>query len=116
MSSPEENRPRAVRFDEEVIKEHDKDRGTRTKIDEPKTPYVNAPDTLDDLKNTSFKPVNIEELRARLLADQTSNKPQQVGTAKDKAAAFNKQRKQHYNEFHQIQKLRSQGGLLDDDE
>ena len=28
-----------VRWDEEVIKEHDKDRGTRMKIDEPPTPY-----------------------------------------------------------------------------
>ena len=28
-----------VTFDEEVIAEHDKDRGTRKKIDEPKTPY-----------------------------------------------------------------------------
>lgn len=29
-----------VKFDEETIAEHDKDRGTRTKIDEPKTPYA----------------------------------------------------------------------------
>ncbi len=28
-----------VKFDEEVIQEHDKDRGTRQKIDEAKTPY-----------------------------------------------------------------------------
>jgi len=28
-----------VKFDEAIIEEHDKDRGTRTKIDEPKTPY-----------------------------------------------------------------------------
>lgn len=31
---------RNVRFDEETIAEHDKERGTRMKIDEPKTPYV----------------------------------------------------------------------------
>ena len=31
---------RAVRFDEATIAEHDKERGTRMKIDEPKTPYV----------------------------------------------------------------------------
>jgi protein phosphatase inhibitor 2 len=29
-----------VKFDEEVIAEHDLDRGTRMKIDEPKTPYA----------------------------------------------------------------------------
>lgn len=28
-----------VKFDEETIQEHDKDRGTRQKITEPKTPY-----------------------------------------------------------------------------
>ena len=28
-----------VKFDEETIAEHDQDRGTRQKIDEPKTPY-----------------------------------------------------------------------------
>jgi hypothetical protein len=28
-----------VKFDEVTIAEHDKDRGTRTKITEPKTPY-----------------------------------------------------------------------------
>ena len=28
-----------VKFDEDTIAEHDKDRGTRTKITEPKTPY-----------------------------------------------------------------------------
>lgn len=28
-----------MKFDEEIIAEHDKDRGTRQKIVEPKTPY-----------------------------------------------------------------------------
>ena len=31
---------RTVKFDEATIAEHDKERGTRMKIDEPKTPYV----------------------------------------------------------------------------
>jgi hypothetical protein len=37
-----------VKFDEEVIAEHDKDRGTRQKIDEPKTPYEENADILQD--------------------------------------------------------------------
>ena len=38
-----------MRFDEEVIAEHDKERGTRTKIDEPKTPYeADAPHNDED--------------------------------------------------------------------
>lgn len=38
-----------VRFDEEIIAEHDKLRGTRQKIDEPKTPYhLHNVDAVDD--------------------------------------------------------------------
>lgn len=37
-----------VKFDEEVIAEHDKDRGTRQKIDEPKTPYEEGQEILQD--------------------------------------------------------------------
>ena len=33
-------RKRSVKWDEETISEHDKDRGTRQKIDEPDTPFV----------------------------------------------------------------------------
>jgi hypothetical protein len=29
-----------IKFDEEIIAEHDKSRGTRQKISEPKTPYA----------------------------------------------------------------------------
>ena len=36
---PEQHDSDHVKFDEEVIQEHDKDRGTRQKISEPKTPY-----------------------------------------------------------------------------
>lgn len=34
-----ESHSKGVRWDEEVIKEHDKERGTRQRIDEPKTPF-----------------------------------------------------------------------------
>lgn len=37
-----------IKFDEEVIAEHDKSRGTRQKIDEPKTPYANDDDDMID--------------------------------------------------------------------
>ena len=33
-----------VKFDEEAIELHDQDRGTRMKIDEPKTPYATEKD------------------------------------------------------------------------
>ena len=37
-----QHNPDHVKFDEEIIAEHDKDRGTRQKISEPKTPYEEA--------------------------------------------------------------------------
>ena len=33
---------KSVAFNEEEIQEHDKDRGTRMKIEEPKTPYMTS--------------------------------------------------------------------------
>ena len=42
MATCPESHTHEVKFDEETIAEHDKDRGTRTKIDEPKTPYEEA--------------------------------------------------------------------------
>lgn len=37
-----------MKFDEEIIAEHDKDRGTRQKISEPKTPYANEDEAMVD--------------------------------------------------------------------
>jgi len=37
-----------VHWDEQVIAEHDKERGTRQKIDEPDTPFVRSPQTTSD--------------------------------------------------------------------
>lgn len=37
-----------VHWDEQAIAEHDKERGTRQKIDEPDTPYVRSPQTASD--------------------------------------------------------------------
>mmetsp|Transcript_21364 Transcript_21364/g.63712 ORF Transcript_21364/g.63712 Transcript_21364/m.63712 type:complete len:460 (+) Transcript_21364:86-1465(+) len=39
--------PGHVRWDEEVLAEHDKERGTRQKIDEPDTPFVRSPTASD---------------------------------------------------------------------
>eukprot|EP00435_Cladocopium_sp_Y103_P072624 s216_g40.t2 len=42
-----------VHWDEECIAEHDKDRGTRQKIDEPDTPFVRSPTVSDDEEEKS---------------------------------------------------------------
>ena len=38
---------KSVAFNEEEIQEHDKDRGTRMKIEEPKTPYLTSQTNLE---------------------------------------------------------------------
>jgi protein phosphatase inhibitor 2 len=53
-SSGGHSRPDHVRFDEEIIAEHDKLRGTRQKIDEPNTPYhQHNVEAVDDDDNAS---------------------------------------------------------------
>mmetsp|Transcript_47943 Transcript_47943/g.111866 ORF Transcript_47943/g.111866 Transcript_47943/m.111866 type:complete len:591 (-) Transcript_47943:140-1912(-) len=37
-----------VHWDEQIIAEHDKERGTRQKIDEPDTPFIRSPQTASD--------------------------------------------------------------------
>merc|ERR1719356_331946 len=42
-----------VHWDEQAIEEHNKERGTRQKIDEPDTPYVRSPQTASDSEGAS---------------------------------------------------------------
>ncbi len=56
MSTPSSGKPRrrsALTWDEETIALHDKDRGTRQKIDEPDTPYTTYTPN-DDLSDDRF--------------------------------------------------------------
>eukprot|EP00448_Togula_jolla_P040295 CAMPEP_0170630894 /NCGR_PEP_ID=MMETSP0224-20130122/34286_1 /TAXON_ID=285029 /ORGANISM="Togula jolla, Strain CCCM 725" /LENGTH=211 /DNA_ID=CAMNT_0010959067 /DNA_START=82 /DNA_END=717 /DNA_ORIENTATION=- len=53
MATPERRAKRRrddvhVQWDEETIAEHDKERGTRQKIDEPPTPFVRSPEAASD--------------------------------------------------------------------
>merc|ERR1740138_1232954 len=43
-----EKNPNHVTWDEDAIREHDKERGTRQKIDEPDTPFVRSPQSASD--------------------------------------------------------------------
>ncbi|CAD7925626.1 unnamed protein product [Amoebophrya sp. A25] len=86
----------AVTWDEEAIAEHDKERGTRQKIDEPKTPYV-GPST------PAPAPVAAMDLAAKLTAlseEQTA--------AEEKKADFEDKRKKHYNEGLKIKEVMAQ--------
>ena len=56
-----------VKFDEYTIAEHDKERGTRTKISEPKTPYQEAEEADVEMHDCSqSEKVADEEIRHHL--------------------------------------------------
>ena len=47
-----------IRWDEETIAEHDKERGTRQKIDEPNTPFAHHPGAAEEESNDDMIGVN----------------------------------------------------------
>lgn len=133
------NSRRGLTWDEAVIEEHNKERGTRQKILEPPTPYAYTSDHEDELEDEEDtedvrgaekpmlkdpKPVEIKdslaELNAKLeyhkhLAEE--NPSGLVAGRKDEKKTFSDRRAEHYNEFKVIQALRAKkGGVLDDDE
>jgi len=80
----EQNKAQAISWDEWTIAEHDKDRGTRQVIDEPKTPFV----TSQNLKEAALA----EALELKL----NEAKDEQEKTEENKKA-FEEKRKRHYN-------------------
>ncbi|CAG9324859.1 unnamed protein product [Blepharisma stoltei] len=73
---------RGIQWDEEVIKEHDKERGTRMKVTEPKTPY----------NYMDIEEVN-EEIRTEEVLNDASKELEKVR----KKQEFEERRKQHYH-------------------
>eukprot|EP00438_Fugacium_kawagutii_P016156 Skav224590 [mRNA] locus=scaffold2684:133988:142555:- [translate_table: standard] len=56
-----------VTWDEECIAEHDKERGTRQKIDEPDTPFVRSPTGSDDeAEEKPLEPPAVAKSRPRV--------------------------------------------------
>ena len=80
-----------VRFDESIIAEHDKERGTRMTIDEPETPFARSP-LLSESEDESVHGRHAAQFNLDVVS-QTS------GRSEDEQAAFKAKRKAHYNEF-----------------
>jgi len=73
-----------VKWDEQCIAEHDKERGTRQKIDEPDTPFVRSPETSDSEDDTSGHVSGTSKPRGRPVAE-TAQVPE--GCEETRAAA-----------------------------
>lgn len=111
-----------IRFDEKVIQEHDKLRGTRQKIEEPKTPFFHEESSHDDSKQK----IDLSQLEDRLqqmasrksmegAEGQATDEPEALRNSRH--ADFEAKRKQHYNEFQEMKRLlQSRDGLDEEDE
>lgn len=87
---------KGIKWDEEGIQEHDKTRGTRTKITEPKTPY--------NYYNEDEDPDLLEQVEEAIPKLEKLKKKQE----------FEEKRKHHYNEFEMMRQFKQQHN--DDDE
>ena len=102
--APNVRERKQVAFDDEEITEHDKDRGTRMKIQEPDTPFMRSPILSDDESEDSRSPSVLEKegsMRGR----------------RDPAAheAFLAKRKEFYREFEAVKQPRSRATSSSDE-
>ena len=77
-----------------MIAEHDKERGTRQKIDEPKTPFAQDEPKELDLKVLEYKLGRIE--RGEESSEDSSE--EETEEQREKRRLFEAKRKAHYNE------------------
>mmetsp|Transcript_25615 Transcript_25615/g.46249 ORF Transcript_25615/g.46249 Transcript_25615/m.46249 type:complete len:180 (-) Transcript_25615:91-630(-) len=126
-----EGRPKKeLKWDEEIIEEHDQLRGTRMKIEEPNTPYTHYDSHSDGNESDGSmkrpkspaeqeKVLSWDELHVRLkdVADNYPSSPSsQGGEDVKKHQEFVEARKHHYNEMEMVRKFREQHPSLDEDE
>ncbi len=94
LNDQETKKSQHVHFDERIIAEHDKDRGTRMPIDEPDTPFARSP-----LVSESEDEHGSLKTRGSSLAFNLDVPSPTSGRSEDEHAAFKAKRKAHYNEF-----------------
>ncbi|XP_049852633.1 protein phosphatase inhibitor 2-like [Schistocerca gregaria] len=139
MNSPGKKKRKGIShitWDEDTIREHDKDRGTRQKIDEPKTPYTEGYSSEEDnhsqkddiTSSSSYRsPGHLDQQElARQMAilkdQQDSGQPigpnfHSLSDEEDvhrlSKKEFELKRKLHYDEFKRAKSLQN---AFDDDE
>lgn len=92
---PKHVHPEHISFDEEVIKEHDKLRGTRQKILEANTPFPRE----------GQLPPDLTDLHARL---ESSKEELPSAAAHSKKSDFEEKRRRHYDEMQRVREAREQ--------
>jgi len=131
-------------WDEETIAEHDLERGTRQKIDEPNTPWMGSPQMSNEgspnLGGTPVEgepgqapaPPEIGDLNQRLdswyreemhrpsiqsrWGSDCANRQDDDATSTEKGDAFAAKRKQHYNEVDKVRKALAQASVAEDED
>jgi protein phosphatase inhibitor 2 len=115
---------RSITWDEEIIAEHDKDRGTRMPIIEPDTPFARSPPVEeidsseepspksnhsdhdgvdgDDGRRESFAE-DSELLKSRLLLLDQEREDEH-----EKEKRFKDQRRHHYDEYKKVQEMKKE--------
>ena len=125
---------RHLKWDEEKIREHDKERGTRMKIEEPNTPYNHSYDSGNETdgsassarnnSNTSKTQISWDALTNKLEAHAAvrdaypsspsshggdlSEREQEERDRELKRLEFKEHRKRHYNEMELVRRFRAQ--------
>ena len=98
-----------IKWDEEVIAEHDKERGSRQKIDEPPTPFAYESDgdsVESDIGQYNHPEPDITENIFHISQEVTKKENEE----------FKNKRASHYNEFKLLQALRAKMEVEEDEE
>jgi len=140
-SDQKKERKKSIKWDEEAIEMHDKERGKTMKINEPKTPYVDSlsdedikelelesdkPDPMDNVtKENTIKnknlggQINPEALKHMILEKSANWNEENDHNQEDeeaKHAQFTEKRKKHYNEGQAMKELLKKKWTPDEEE
>lgn len=109
MSARDTSSTKRIKWDEEAIAEHDKERGTRQKIDEPPTPFAYESD--GDSVDSDIWQYNHPEPD---ITENIFHGSQEVTKKEDEE--FKNKRASHYNEFKVLLALSAKMEVEDDDD